>query len=99
ALAAGAFLWFGSESGDQARAQAKVDGPRLMLLDGQLSQKGTALTRGVTYAIDTLGRLHTTPESGARFTTDEGVEIDFAANSTADLSFTNATRRIALNRG
>jgi hypothetical protein len=69
------------------------------VVQGRLSQKGTVLASGAKYAIDSLGRLSTPPESGARFVTDQGVDVDVAANSTADLSFSGDQQRISLNRG
>ena len=97
ALAAGVALWFGASS--DATAPQSVDPPQLVLVDGQLSQKGTPLSTGVKYAIGSLGRLSTPATSGAQFVTNEGVEIDFGHDSTADLSFLGETRRIALNQG
>ncbi len=103
ALAAGVALWFGASAwlGDNhsSTAHQVADAPQLVLVGGQLSQKGTPLSAGVKYAIGSLGRLSTPATQGARFVTDEGVEIDFGQSSTADLSFLGETRRIALNQG
>jgi hypothetical protein len=98
ALAAAGLLWLGVRG--ESHAVAVADEPaRLELVSGRVSQKGTALHTGVTYAIDSLGRLSTPPTSGARFVTDMGVDLGFGADSTADLSFTAARQHIALNRG
>lgn len=96
ALAALALLWvtIGSE-----REVASGQRAALTLLGGQLTHNGAGLAGGVKYSIDTLGRLRTPESSGARFVTDEGIHIGFDANSTADLTFAGATRRVALNRG
>lgn len=95
--AAGTFLWFNVGSGAAPATTSVV--ARLQLIDGQLSQQGTALSPGVDYAIETLGRLSTPRERGARLVTDEGVALAFDADSTADLDFAGRNRRVALNRG
>ncbi|HEY6725297.1 MAG TPA: FecR domain-containing protein [Polyangiaceae bacterium] len=98
AVAAASFVWFGV-SGEPTTAAVPSEPARLELVSGRVSQKGTALREGVTYAIDSLGRLSTPPTSGAHFVTDMGVDLGFGADSTADLSFTAARQHIALNRG
>lgn len=96
AVAAVALAWLGvpSDSAPTASASAQLE-----LVSGHVSQKGTQLRAGVRYAIDSLGRLSTPHTSGAHFVTDAGVDLGFAADSTADLSFTHARQQIALNRG
>ena len=96
AVAAAAVLYVAARQ--QSPAQV-VPSPQLVVVDGQLSHKGTALSTGVKYAIGTLGRLSTPASGGAKFVTNEGVRIGFDADSTVDLSFAGDTRRITLNRG
>lgn len=96
ALAAGFTLWVGTSFGDASEATTNA---QLELVSGQMSQKGTPLHAGVRYAIDSLGRLSTPSGIGAKFVTDTGVKVDFAADSTADLSFSDRWQRLALNRG
>lgn len=98
AVAAAGLLWLGVRSGSTT-APLPAESARLELVSGRVSQKGTQLRAGVTYAIDSLGRLSTPPTSGAHFVTDMGVDLGFGADSTADLSFTPARQHIALNRG
>jgi hypothetical protein len=97
AMAAGFALWLAAPGTPASGANQQA--AQLMLLDGELSNKGTSLSTGVKYSIGTLGRLITPVNRGATFVTDEGVHIDFDADSTLDLSFAGDTRRIALNRG
>jgi len=98
AVAAAGFVWLGVR-GEPSTASVSTEPARLELVSGRVSQKGTQLHTGVTYAIDSLGRLSTPPTSGAHFVTDMGVDLGFGADSTADLSFTAARQHIALNRG
>lgn len=98
AAAAACLVWLGAR-GDSTTASAPLAPARLELVSGRVSQKGSELQAGVTYAIDSLGRLSTPRTSGALFVTDTGVDLGFGADSTADLSFTPARQHIALNRG
>lgn len=96
-VAAGALLWGQAGSSDTRSVPGAV--ARLRLVEGQLSQRGTPLSAGVQYTIETLGRLSTPPARGAQLVTDEGVRVALGANSTADLNFTAHNRHVALNRG
>lgn len=98
AVAAACLVWLGARGGSTT-ASTPPTTARLELVSGRVSQKGSELQAGVTYAIDSLGRLSTPRTSGARFVTDAGVDLGFGADSTADLSFTPARQHIALNRG
>ena len=97
AVAAVALAWLGAPNSQPTTAANPS--AQLELVSGHVSQKGTQLRAGVRYAIDSLGRLSTPHTSGARFVTDAGVDLGFAPDSTADLSFTHARQQIALNRG
>jgi len=96
AVAAVALAWLGAPTDSPIAAGESA---QLELVSGHVSQKGTQLRAGIKYAIDSLGRLSTPHTSGARFVTDSGVDLGFGADSTADLSFTQARQQIALNRG
>lgn len=95
-LAVGSLVWH--EVGPAPSATAPVTAT-LQLLDGQLSQGGTALSAGVDYSIGSLGRVSTSPTSGARFVTNEGVRVNITPGSTLDLDFSPRARHIALHRG